>query len=113
MLPIVRLASPNPENVAFCLDPQPEAKEEITQLDKMNEATITLKVTVSSKSILPSELHYALFSLSGGLAAQIYDHLRDKMPELVASEDFETNWLMRINTCNVTNFTNVDAASAR
>jgi predicted component of type VI protein secretion system len=86
--------------------------EEITQLDKMNEATITLKITVSSKSILPNELHNALFSLSGGLAAQIYDHLRDKMPELVTSEDFETDWLMRINACKVTDSTKLEAVRA-
>jgi hypothetical protein len=62
----------------------------------MNEATMTLTITVSSKTILPDVLHNALLNSGGELAAQIYDHLYDNLPELTRSEDFDTDWLMRI-----------------
>ena len=78
----------------------------------MNDATITLKITISSKSSLPSELHNALFTVGGGLAAQIYDHLRDRLPELIRNEDFETDWLMKIKTSGATNGTGTEVVAA-
>jgi hypothetical protein len=62
----------------------------------MNKATITLQITVSSDTILPTELHHALSNLGGELTAQVYDQLRDNLPDLVKSDDYETDWSMNI-----------------
>lgn len=64
----------------------------------MNQATITLQITVSSQTLRPTELHNALSNFGGELTAQIYDGLRENLPALVKSEDFETDWSMRIKT---------------
>ena len=74
----------------------------------MNRASITLKITVSSDTILPTKLHQALSSFGGELSAQVYDHLRDNLPELVKSEDLETDWSVRIKADKTANQTEID-----
>ena len=74
----------------------------------MNKATITLKITVSSDTILPTELHHALSNFGGELTAQVYDHLRDNLPELVQSDDFETDWSMNIKGDEVAKLSQVE-----
>ena len=62
----------------------------------MNKGTITLTITVSSDTIRPGVLQNALSVFGGEMTAQLYDHLWADLPELVKSEDFQTDWLMRI-----------------
>ena len=63
----------------------------------MNKATITLQITISSKTVEPNALQHALSAFGGKLTAQIYERLRDNFPLLVESQDFETDWSMQIN----------------
>jgi hypothetical protein len=74
----------------------------------MNKATITLKITVSSDTILPTELHHALVNFGGELTAQVYDHLQDHLPELVKSDDYETDWSMKIKADEVAKLSQVE-----
>lgn len=74
----------------------------------MNKATITLQITVSSDTILPTELHHALSNLGGELTAQVYDQLRDNLPELVNSNDYETDWSMNIQDDDVAKLNRVE-----
>ena len=75
----------------------------------MNKATITLKITISSDTILPTELHQALSNFGGELTAQAYDHLRNNLPELVNSNDFETDWSMNVKADQVARLSQVEA----
>ena len=77
----------------------------------MNRATITLKITISSDTVLPTELHKALSTFGGELTAQIYENLRDDLPELVQSEDFETDWTVKIKALNPTKVTDLNSVS--
>ena len=74
----------------------------------MNKATITLQITVSSDTILPTELHCALSNLGGELTSQVYDQLRDHLPELVKSDDYETDWSMNIKANEVAKLNQVE-----
>ena len=74
----------------------------------MNKATITLQITVSSDTILPTELHQALSNLGGELTAQVYDQLRDNLPELVNSDDYETDWSMNIKADDVAKLNRIE-----
>lgn len=63
----------------------------------MNKATITLQITVSSKTVESNDLQHALSYFGGKLTAQIYERLRDNFPLLVKSEDIETDWSLQID----------------
>ncbi len=63
----------------------------------MNKATITLQITVSSKTVGPKDLQHALSNFGGKLTAQIYERLRENLTLLAKNQDFETDWSMQIN----------------
>jgi hypothetical protein len=68
-----------------------------TKAVKMNQATITLQITISSKTVGPKDLQYVLSNFGGKLTAQIYERLRENFSLLLKSQDFETDWSMQIN----------------
>lgn len=68
----------------------------------MNKATITLQITVSSKTVESNDLQQALSNFGGKLTAQIYERLQENFPILVKSQDFETDWSMQINVVKTT-----------
>lgn len=63
----------------------------------MNKATITLQITVSSRTVELNDLQQAVSNFGGKLTAQIYERLQENFPSLVKSQDFETDWSMQIN----------------